>query len=126
MSYEFTLSVGDPSGDGHEKHDEFRIRCTHPINRVYDAHLKAVRPYPILKSAWSKYRDREVTQPILDAFTAAGVVVEGLGCDLGEWMEPHMLAELYLQLAQTKLPKLQWEHVEEDILYIGGYGLYGE
>jgi hypothetical protein len=74
MMRPFTIKIGDWSGDGHGKCDDFRFKANKPIEDVREAYFAAKKRYPKLcpEKFCAKYEDSSVPPDVRAGLRAAG------------------------------------------------------
>lgn len=145
MAYQFKMSIGDWSGDGHGKNKDFVIDSNKPIVAVREAHFKIKDVTGIdIEDFCAGYEDKVIPSDILDKLGKLGYNAThtshldfcrwrvGLTIpeDMAEiWMFLLMEADTELELkfaAVPEIPALHFYGYDEQHRHIEcvGYGLF--
>lgn len=118
--YKVLLTIGDWSGDGHERCDEYRYFSNKPIEQVREAHFK-------IKDATGIDLDNVCNQygnDTLDKETAGKL--RELGYELDESMDGCIsaddMADIWVFLLMTADPELRLEPAPDEFKPIHFYG----
>lgn len=114
--FKFRMIIGDWSGDGHEKTEEFIIDSNLPIHLVREAHYKIYDKTGInIEEICSEYEEDELSPVTVEQLRNMGFHFEnptGMGI---EAMTPHEMMRIWLFLLQQADPSLQLEIATDEI-----------
>jgi hypothetical protein len=137
MKYEIELIVGDWSCDGHEKSENFIVRCSLSKNQLEKAYKAAVKRIGLDPSEdlARDYEDHKFPREYFDKLVAAGIMItsddfdhdgaddaDDTTCDFRFGTDTFV--DLYMKVAQSENSQLTYEHVTPPSIHIGGYGLF--
>ncbi len=140
LNFNFILSVGDWSHDGHNMCDDIHVKsnlCRVDLDKAYEAGSAKVG-FNLCKDVCHEYEDSKISRLHYAMLLTAGITVRELDEydveDLtsedeyaGLMLEPEQFADLYMQICKLGDSSLEYEIPEADytnIIRIGGYGLY--
>lgn len=99
--YSFIMSIGDWSGDGHEKSEDFIVSSTVPVEKVREAHYRIPEATGIdFEAICSNYGDNCIDKQNMKALKELGFQFKdptGLGDQV---MDPEEMARLWIFLLQ--------------------------
>lgn len=145
MTYQFKMSIGDWSGDGHGEHEDFVIDSNKPVEAVREAHFKIKGATGIdIEDFCAEYEDGAIPSDVLDKLGELGYEPThtsyydfysscaryALPSDMaGIWMFLLMKADPELKLkfaAVPEIPTLHFYGYDEQRRHIEyvGYGLF--
>lgn len=137
LTHTFTLTIGDPSRDGHNMSDSYLFRCNKSLADVRKSHGMASKMYSMdLSRQCEEYEDSKFKPKFVESAKAAFhnrpdiLQWECLNPDPEDeysgYVENSEYVELYLEIAKLVDPELEWEDDSTNAsdLCIGGYGLY--
>ncbi len=148
MKYQYTLVIGDKSGDGHERSDTFTFDCTHEDTEIHKAYFEAVkkskiglhgeRRTPKLKfdSILREMGEGTITDVQMAALTKIGVCFDRLQNVEGDNNDeydvcPEGVVEIFLEMVRSQLPGFEYKIVRpkcindhKDFSHDFGYGCY--
>lgn len=144
------LIVGDWSGDGHERTEDFLIESNLSQDQIAQAIIQTENLFEFTFSDFcSEYEDNTIHSCILDKFIEAQIIdkdfLDDLFCDedydhechhcetkdedecvLYYEFTPEAFVELYLRLAKYSIPAFEYIYLDDRVptIEIGGYGLF--
>lgn len=135
LDFNFTLTVGDWSRDGHNQFDVIPFKCNSSLATVSAAHIKASKDFDLkLEDQCKDYEDYHLSiefyARLLEAFKdnpdIIALIDEPADEETGPWIDTITFAELYMQIAKLAILDLEWELIKtsESNENIGGYGLF--
>jgi len=122
--YQFRLTIGDWSEDGHGKHEDFLIESTAPVEQVREAHFRIEAATGVnIEDICSNYGEDEIDGDTFEALQQMGFTFEdstGMGPEI---INVNEMARLWLFLLQKADPTLELRIVEETVptLHLCGY-----
>lgn len=140
LEHTITLTVGDWSGDGHDKTDVIVFKTNKTANEIEQSYHAAVKMTNLdLKAQCKDYEDSQfkpefvkacmeifANQP--DAMALFGDEDSSYVEEGGDmYVESEQFAELYLFIARMMLSDLEWQVQSNDYsknINVGGYGLF--
>ena len=135
MAYMFRMIVGDDSGDGHDKTEDFCILSNKGSNEINAAWVKAKADHPELDpnsmcndvEDW-KLNDEAIkwlTEDHVDLYNTC-TMTSVIDVDIIVWTEPRGYAEYVLLFTKLGDPDLELQIVNVPIFpaSVGGYGLF--
>lgn len=140
-AFKFRMIIGDWSGDGHEKTEEFIIASNHPVYTVREAHYKIQDKTGInIEELCADFEEDTLDHETIERLRDMGFQFEnstGMG---DEVMTPYEMMRIWLFLLQQTEPSLKLEIATDEIpnfqffgfdpkgRHIGGvgYGLFCE
>jgi hypothetical protein len=137
LPHTFTLTMGDPSRDGHNMSDSPFFRCNRTLADVKKAFIRASTTHGLdITRQCQEYEDDKFDEKFVKNAKAAFHNRP----DLLEWecfnpdpddrwsggVDTDTFVELYLEIAKLADPELEWSEdaSNADDHFIGGYGLY--
>lgn len=140
LNHNITFSLGDPSGDGHEKYDTYHIVCNYSAKEIQEAYREVIKDL----DGWNftdecqDYQDRYVSVKGTQILLNLGFISPkdpNFNEDIDEdgalyFIDgPDEYVILYFKLVQLQLKDLKWDYrdLEEEYLFdldYAGYGLY--
>lgn len=145
--YQYTLDVGDSSGDGHGRSDRITFNCSHSDKEIDKAYWQAVKKCKITLTdsrdekdvrILGDYEESSITLEQMQQLIDIGVNLENMtNIELNDWQEDSKewsytiysdgVAELFLEMVRTQLPEFKYDFVKLNILpYNMGYGCFSE
>lgn len=122
--YQIQLTIGDWSGDGHEKYEAFLVNSNFPVERVREAHFHIEEATGInIEEICSDYGEDEIDSETLVKLKNMGFEFENAS-GMGEaYISVPEMAKLWVFLLQKADPELQIEIMgDEDIPQLQFYG----
>ena len=114
--YQFHLSIGDWSGDGHGRSEDFTVASNAPVETVREAHYKIPEVTEVdIESICSEYGEDEIDAETVQVLKDMGFQFEN-SSGMGEGIVnvPEM-ARLWIFLLQKADPSLKLEIKDDDI-----------
>lgn len=114
--YQFHLSIGDWSGDGHGRSEDFTVASNAPVEIVREAHYKIPEVTGIdIEGICSEYEEDEIDPETVQTLKDMGFQFEN-SSGMGEGIVnvPEM-ARMWIFLLQKADPSLELEIKDEDI-----------
>lgn len=113
--YQIQLTIGDWSGDGHEKYEVFRVNSNFPVERIREAHFHMEETTGInIEEICSDYGEKEIDRETLNKLKSMGFHFENAS-GMGEaYISVPEMAKLWVFLLQKVDPELQMEIVSDD------------
>ena len=104
--YQFIMSIGDWSEDGHGKSEDFLVTANKPVQNVREAHYLIKEKTDIdIESLCSEYEDNVVPDDIAEQLLERGFQLERLA---GTWvLTPALMASLWAYLLCEADPELK-------------------
>lgn len=139
LTHTFTLTVGDPSRDGHNQSDTTAFMSNRSIQDIQKSFGMAAKLHSLdITSQCEEYEDSKLDENYWTRARAAFHAVPaalGLSCladedevgydEDGAYVDSDEFMELYLQTAKLADPELVWEEAPTGRdHFIGGYGLF--
>ncbi len=136
MKYTYKIAIGDWSGDGHGKHDDFTFESSHHQDEIIKAYKEACKKSGIYMHGHSfrnpdvilaDYEDNTISKDQIEKLEAIGIDFKSLDLDdyVEEdnelWCGPDDCAKIFLAMAKTQLAGFEYRFVEDKIPYINGY-----
>ena len=127
--YQFHLSIGDWSGDGHGRSEDFTVASNAPVETVREAHYKIPEVTEVdIESICSEYGEDEIDAETVQVLKDMGFQFEnssGMGegiVNVPEMADP----SLKLEIKDDDIPNLQFCGADDKGRHIGkvGYGLF--
>lgn len=139
MQTKFYVTIGDWSNDGHGKYDKYLVEANKSIPDIRDAYKAAVKACGVTfdkgygddrthgTEILARYQDRSITAEVAEKLRGIGVTFNELDTDAsgGFYFSPQTAAELFMQMAKTQLPGLEYKFIEDEIPSINGYWAEG-
>lgn len=137
--YQFWMTIGDWSSDGHGRNENFLISASAPVEQVREAHFRIKEVTGIdIENICSKYGEDEVDAETAEILKRMGFLFEnrsGMGDGILSTEEMAKLwlfllqkadDELELALIENDTPYLHFSGVDQQGRHIGsvGYGLF--
>lgn len=121
--HQFRLTIGDWSGDGHGRSEDFLVISNVPVERVREAHYKIRDATGIdIESICSEYEEDEIDEETVVALKEMGFEFENsTGMGDGIVNVPEM-ARLWVFLLQKADPTLELSMIEDEIPRLQFYG----
>ena len=121
--HQFRLTIGDWSGDGHGRSEDFLVISNVPVERVREAHYKIRDATGIdIESISSEYEEDEIDEETVVALKEMGFEFENsTGMGDGIVNVPEM-ARLWVFLLQKADPTLELSMIEDEIPRLQFYG----
>jgi len=122
--FKFYMTIGDWSGDGHEKSDNFLIESNLPIESVREAHFRIDKATGInIEDICSNYEEDEIDPETVHELKMLGFHFDnntGMGDGV---INSEEMARLWVFLLMKADPQLKLEFVEKTIpsLHFCGY-----
>lgn len=123
MIYEFMVTVGDWSRDGHNQFDTYVVYSNKPQEKVMEAYSKGCEKlgFDLIKEYCCEYEDNKIPEEIYEHFKHIVDIDEFRG-KYTVWSETW--ADMVLHVAKLGDPELDVNIKELNSWKIGGYGLY--
>lgn len=119
----FIMTIGDWSGDGHEKSEDFTIESNLPVECVREAHFQIEEATGIkIEDICSAYGEDEILPDIVDRLKGLGFHFDnstGMGDGIVGVRE---MARLWIFLLMKADPKLELRLVEDSLPHLHFYG----
>jgi len=129
-----TLTVGDDSGDGHDKQEHYTFESNLSKEEVVKAFKKGTKIVGFdLTELCADYEDSEFPEEERNKFLEHVKLTEmdmpngshfEEGNPIDDCMDTELYAGAYLAIAKLGNPKLETKFIESDSIAIGGYGLF--
>lgn len=137
--YQFKMTIGDWSDDGHGRYEDFVVRSNVPVEQVREAHFRIKDVTGIdIESICSNYGEDEIGQDTVEQLQELGFEFEnatGMGPGV---TNPEEMARLWVFLLQkadpsldlalvlTEIPMLHFHGFDNKKRHISsiGYGLF--
>ena len=118
--YKIELTLGDPSGDGHEKTEKFLIFSNKTKSEIQDGYKKSIDITNIdLSKICNNYDDNVISD---HNFIKLKEFIPNLTFNNTEYIRPEEFAELWFKFVKISIPDFEWEYPDEsDIQKIGAY-----
>ena len=121
--YQFRLTIGDWSGDGHGKSEDFVVSSNAPVEKVREAHYKIEDTTGVdIENICSDYGEDEIDEETVEVLKDMGFQFRnstGMGDGIVNVTE---MAQLWIFLLQKADPTLELELVQDDIPRLQFYG----
>lgn len=121
--YQFRLTIGDWSRDGHGRSEDFLVISNAPVESVREAHYKIKDATGIdIESICSEYEEDEIDGETVEVLKRMGFQFEnssGMGDGIVNVPE---MARLWVFLLQKADPTLELSMVEDEIPTLQFYG----
>lgn len=141
--YTISLTVGDPSGDGHDKRETFLIKSSlsmKNLKKAYDAGCD-VLGFNLIEDHCSEFEDNYLPVSVYDelvmkfyevnpamAKDSDVVLSEELDCSTlmndKVWVDSDLWVSLVLMVCSIGDPSLVYEYVNGTEWAVGGYGIF--
>ena len=121
-----TLTVGDLSGDGHDRRETRSIETTFSVKKIEAAYAKGMKKlgFNPSKDLASKYEDNKVPSKYSKLLQKAGFPM-GDDPDSDDWsLYTDDFVALFLWTVELGDPSFSYTETRSNELYIGGYGLF--
>ena len=122
-TYQFRLAIGDWSGDGHGRSEDFLVSSNAPVERAREAHYNIKDATGVdIENICSEYGEDEIDEETVDVLKKMGFQFEnstGMGDGIVNVSE---MARLWIFLLQKADPALELEMVQDDIPRLQFYG----
>lgn len=121
--YQFWMTIGDWSGDGHGKSEDFLISSNVPVDRVREAHFRIKEAAGIdIEDICSSYGEDEVDAETVEILKRMGFLFENKS-GMGERiLSVEEMAKLWLFLLQKADDELELALIENDAPSLHFYG----
>ena len=118
MAHIIAITIGDFSGDGHEKSTDYYYRCTKSRDDVRDAYFAAKDAHPTVCPAnyCAKYEDHAIPDDVAGALRKMGAPMPK---DLS-WVDPDEMAALTVWFCRLGDPELQFKRIDASPLMFCG------
>lgn len=139
--HDVRMIVGDWSGDGHEKTENFSIvsnRSQQEIVAAHDKTIKSLKYDPL--SDLDEYEVQFLSKKSINCFVELGVTWESIGWDvpspalgrssdvidqsINDDIGTEDVVALYMVLAAVSDPDLRYANRKSDYIHVGGYGIF--
>lgn len=124
--YTHTLVVGDSSGDGHEKTENFLITSNFNEAQILDAYRLGVDiiKFDIMENN-KDYQDRSICSEDVDKLKSVGFVFSNLDkWGVYYYIDPEIFVEIFIFIVSVGDPSFEYEYLPYNNIEIGGYGLF--
>ncbi len=117
--YRFSMTIGDWSGDGHDKREEYIVVSNKPVEEVREAHFRGMAEVLDLTQICNEYEENAVEADGLPEW-AREFFVDAY--DQPGWLssEPEFFAQLWVEVLKRADPELELELEQIPSLLIGG------
>ena len=122
--YQFHLSIGDWSGDGHGRSEDFTVASNAPVETVREAHYKIPEVTEVdIESICSEYGEDEIEN---SSGMGEGIVNVPEMARLWIFLLQKADPSLKLEIKDDDIPNLQFCGADDKGRHIGkvGYGLF--
>lgn len=122
-----TLTVGDWSGDGHEKTEKYTCEFNLPIDKIEKAYKKGCKKlgFDLRRDVAADYEDRNISKDLYDKLVEAGYSNE-LDSDIDSLTADDFVL-MWVFIAKLGNPELKCSFCPTESLSninVGGYGLF--
>lgn len=118
--YEFKMSIGDWSGDGHSQCKDYNIKSNKPVEQVREAHFKITEVTGInIEEICNEYQECTMPSNIIDKLRELGFDIKACGYidkrDDGDvvYAEPNGMVQLWCFLLMKADPGLELSIVHD-------------
>lgn len=121
--YQFWMTIGDWSGDGHGKSEDFLISSSVPVEQVREAHFRIKDVTGIdIENICSRYGEDEVDAETVEILKRMGFLFENRSGMGDGTLSVEEMAKLWLFLLQKANDELELALIENDTPYLHFFG----
>lgn len=126
--YNIKFSIGDHSGDGHYKKTIINIKSNVPKAKIEKAYMDGAKKIKLdlVNDVAVEYEDSSISEESIKKLEKVGFDVAKLYDKYykGYHLNVDSYFEIYKFIVNMGDKKIQLNEIEEETIYLGGYGLF--
>lgn len=130
MKYKIAITVGDYSGDCHDKKDIFLFQSNCSSSALYSAYRRGVKivDVDLSRDVCANYGGSTIMGAYYTKLLSHKLIDKTFNCYGDEddriFIYPEEFVKIYLGIVKLGFPDFSFEEIMPDTINIGGYGLY--